>query len=219
MNNTESSLIRYENVHIQFKDTALLHNLTFRVSRGDKILLYGESGIGKTTIFRLLLGFEPLQKGTISFNDRPLTAPVIWDMRHRIAYVSQDLDIGSGEVLTMLRRVLSFKANQHVDLQDSKLQKLLDLLRLSNRILKDEYETISGGEKQRIAILIALLLKRDIFLLDEITSSLDTDLKNTVIQYFTQNKEWTVLTISHDNAWLDVPGIKVIKLGRHHANS
>ena len=219
MKNTGSSLIRYEHVHIQFKNTALLHDLTFRVGTGDKILLYGESGIGKTTIFRLLLGFEPLQTGTISFNDKPLTASIIWDIRQKIAYVSQDLDIGSGEVYSMLQRVLSFKANQHLDVQDAKLQELLDLLRLPKSILKEEYETISGGEKQRIAILIALMLERDVFLLDEVTSSLDTELKNAVIQYFTQNENWTVLTISHDSAWLHVPGIRVIKLDRRHEHS
>ena len=89
----------------------------------------------------------------------------------------------------------------------------MDFLRLPASVLDDEYEKLSGGEKQRIAILIALLLKRNIFLLDEVTSFLDAELKKKIITFFTQNREWTVLAISHDPDWLDADNIKVIRLG------
>ena len=174
---TGSLMIRFENVHIQFKDTALLQNLTFTIAHGGKVLFYGKSGIGKTTIFRLMLGFEQAQKGTIYFNDHPLDAKTVWDIRHKTAYVSQDPDIGSGRVRIMLDRILSFRANHPVVLDKDILPELMDFLRLPASVLDDEYEKLSGGEKQRIAILIALLLKRSIFMLDEVTSSLDAELK------------------------------------------
>jgi len=207
-------MIRFENVHVQFKDTALLQDLTFTIGKGNKILFYGKSGIGKTTIFRLLLGFEEVQTGMIYFNDHPLDAKTGWDIRQKSAYVSQDPDIGSGKVENMLERIFSFKTNQHVGLQKSTLQEQMDFLRLPMSVLNDEYEKLSGGEKQRIAILTALLLERDIFLLDEITSSLDAELKHKIIELFMQNKKWTVLAISHDTDWLDARNIRVIKLDR-----
>ena len=211
---TESSMIRFHNVHIRFKETPLLQNLTFTVKAGDKMLFYGKSGIGKTTIFRLLLGFEEVQTGRIYFNEQPLDAETCWDIRHKTAYVSQDPDIGSGKVEHMLERIFSFKANQHIGLQKGKLEDLMDFLRLPMSMLDDDYEKLSGGEKQRIAILAALLLERDIFLLDEVTSSLDTELKHKIIERFMQNRKWTVLDVSHDAAWLDAENIRVIKLDR-----
>jgi putative ABC transport system ATP-binding protein len=206
-------MIRFENIHIQFKDTALLQNLTFTIEQGGKILFYGKSGIGKTTIFRLMLGFEQAQKGTIYFNGHPLDAKTVWDIRHKTAYVSQDPDIGSGRVRTMLDRIFSFKANHTVALDKDILPELMDFLRLPASVLDDEYEKLSGGEKQRIAILIALLLKRGIFMLDEVTSSLDVELKKKIIEFFTHSKAWTVLAISHDPDWLEADNIKVIRLG------
>ncbi len=206
-------MIRFEHVDIQFKDTALLQNLTFTIGQCEKVLLYGKSGIGKTTIFRLMLGFEQPQKGTIYFNDHPLDAKTIWDIRQKTAYVSQDPDIGSGRVRTMLDMIFSFRTNHTIGLDKDLLPDLMDLLRLPASVLDDDYEKLSGGEKQRIAILIALLLKRDIFLLDEVTSSLDTELKKKIIGLFTQSEEWTVLAISHDPDWLDADNIKVIRLG------
>ena len=105
---TGSLMIRFENVHIQFKDTALLQNLTFTIAHGGKVLFYGKSGIGKTTIFRLMLGFERTQQGTIYFNDHPLDAQTAWNLRQMIAYVSQDPDIGRGRVRTMIDAIFSF---------------------------------------------------------------------------------------------------------------
>lgn len=206
-------MIRFENVHIQFKDTALLQNLTFAVEQGGKVLFYGKSGIGKTTIFRLMLGFERVQKGTIYFNDHQLDAKTVWDIRQKTAYVSQDPDIGSGRVRTMIDMIFSFRANHTVGLDKDMVPELMDFLRLPASTLDDEYEKLSGGEKQRIALLIALLLKRNIFLLDEVTSSLDAELKKKIIHFFAQNKTWTVLAISHDPNWLDAGNIQVIRLG------
>jgi putative ABC transport system ATP-binding protein len=81
------------------------------------------------------------------------------------------------------------------------------------KILKEDYVNLSGGEKQRIALIVALLLKRDIFLLDEATSSLDRELKLRVIDFFTHRPEWTVLSISHDQDWLTARGLTVLKAG------
>jgi len=74
-------------------------------------------------------------------------------------------------------------------------------LGLENDILDTNFQELSGGEKQRIGILIALLLNRDIYLLDEVTSALDVNLKKTVADYFLARENWTLLVISHDREW------------------
>ena len=74
-------------------------------------------------------------------------------------------------------------------------------LGLEDDILDKNFQELSGGEKQRIGILIALLLNRDIYLLDEVTSALDVNLKKTVADYFLARENWTLLVISHDREW------------------
>jgi putative ABC transport system ATP-binding protein len=212
-------VIRFENISIKFNDSYLLQNLDFTVTRGDKVLLYGESGIGKTTVFRLLLGFEQPASGTIYIENKKLDAHSAWELRRNVAYVSQDLDIGSGTVLRIIRSILAFKANNSIALDEVAIEKYLTFFRMKKDILHEPYEKLSGGEKQRIAVVIALLLDRSIFFLDEVTSSLDEELKQKVIRYFTQSNDWTVLSIAHDRDWLNAPGMKVIHLPRKHADA
>ena len=213
------SEIRFENISVTFNDSYLLQNLDFTVERGDKVLIYGESGIGKTTVFRLLLGFEQPTAGSIYVGNKKLDACSAWDLRKNVAYVSQDLDIGSGPVLHVIRAILSFKVNSSIIVDEVIIEKYLKFFRMKSSILHEPYEKLSGGEKQRIAIVIALLLERSIFFLDEVTSSLDEELKEKVIRHFTQNNDWTVLSISHDRDWLNAPGMKVVPLPRKNADA
>ncbi len=213
------AVIRFEKISVEFNDSYVLQNLDFAVEQGDKVLIYGESGIGKTTVFRLLLGFEQPSHGSIFFHEKFLDACTAWDIRKQIAYVSQDLDIGSGTVTNVIKDIFAYRANARISKFEEKLENYLTLLRLKSAILHEPYEKLSGGEKQRIAIIIALLLERPIFFLDEVTSSLDEQLKYKVIQYFTQNNDWTVLSISHDRAWLTAQGMKVITLPQKHADA
>ncbi len=212
-------MIRFENIDIKFNDRYLLKNVSFNVEKGDKFLIYGQSGIGKTTIFRLLLGFEFPQCGNIYFEEKMLDVKTVWDIRKKVAYVSQNLDIGSGKVSQLIRNAFSYKTNAYINIESNKIKELFSFFRLKENILNENFEKLSGGEKQRIAIITALLLNREIFLLDEATSSLDIELKDKVIEYFTKNKPWTVLAISHDKDWLNHPGLKIINLDKHNADT
>jgi putative ABC transport system ATP-binding protein len=114
----------------------------------------------------------------------------------------------------MIRDILAYKTNGPLREKEMKMDQLLELLELEQEILSNDLETLSGGEKQRIAILVALLLRRNFFLLDEPTAFLDTDLKTKMAQYFSEKKDWTVLVISHDTCWLNSTHFKTIRLGK-----
>jgi putative ABC transport system ATP-binding protein len=208
------SLIRFENVAVQFKRKLLFEKLNFDVRKGEKLLVYGRSGEGKTTIIRLLLGFECPREGKIFFEDQLLDRKTVWDVRRKIAYVSQNLDIGAGKVIKLIDRVLDYRANEGITHAEKELSSLLEFLRLKESILQEDFEKLSGGEKQRILIIIALLLKRSVFLLDEVTSALDSELKEKVSDYFVKKDDWTVIVISHDKDWLQRPELKVINLDK-----
>ncbi|MBN2621474.1 ATP-binding cassette domain-containing protein [candidate division WOR-3 bacterium] len=206
-------LIHFDNVTIRFTNGTTIENISFKVSMGEKFLIYGKSGIGKTTFFRLLLGFEKAHCGHIFFNGEPVNEHTVWTVRKNIAYVSQDLDIGSGPVRSMIKSFFSYAHTKVHAYNDATIEELFAFFDLPLKILQEDYAKLSGGEKQRIALIVVLLLKRDIFLLDEATSSLDRELKLRVIEFFTSRPEWTVLTISHDQDWLTARGLTVLKVG------
>ncbi len=212
-------MIKFENVEIKFHNNYLLKDLNFAIEKGDKFLIYGQSGIGKTTIFRLLLGFAFPERGNIYFEEKMLDVNTIWHIRKKVAYVSQNLDIGSGTVSGLIQHAFSYRSNAHLEVSQEKLKETLSFFRLKENILNENFDRLSGGEKQRIALIIALLLDRSIFLLDEATSSLDTELKEKVITLFTENRQWTVFVSSHDKNWLNRPGLKVFNLDKNHANT
>ena len=192
-------MFKIQNLSKQFSDDFVLKNFTFQVSRGDKVNITGRSGIGKTTLFRLLLGFEKPESGTIYFEDEALTDLNVWELRRRVAYVSQDLNIGSGMVQSFFDETLSLKANLPVkETSSADIKHFFEYFELPISLLSRDIEELSGGEKQRIAIINAILLKRDIFFLDEISSALDKSLRIKVLDYFFLNPDITVLSISHD---------------------
>jgi len=72
-----------QNISKRFSENFVLRNFSFQISRGDKVNITGRSGIGKTTLFRLLLGFEKPDSGTISFEGSVLTDTSVWELRSR----------------------------------------------------------------------------------------------------------------------------------------
>lgn len=87
-------------------------------------------------------------------------------------------------------------------------------LELEKDILEKDFENLSGGEKQRIGILIALLLEREIFLLDEATSALDAGLKKKVGELFLKHSQWTLFVISHYREW-ERNGVEIVTIGNN----
>ncbi len=206
-------MFQFENITKKFSEQFVLENFSFTVSKGDKVIISGKSGIGKTTLFRLLLGFESVDSGAIYFNEQKLDEQTVWDLRRRVAYVSQDLNIGRGKVRLFLQDTLLLKANLHLkNTSETTIKEFFNQFCLNESILEKDIEELSGGEKQRVAIINSLLLQRDIFFLDEITSALDISLKKTVMDYFFQNPNYTVLSVSHDNYLPQDIEVKTINL-------
>lgn len=196
-------MIVFDRVSVKFTNKYVIKDFSLEIQSGEKVLLFGKSGIGKSTLFRLLLGFVRPDSGKITFNQKELDKNSVCEIRKNAAYVSQDSDIGYGTVREIIGQSFQFKVNKSLTPSKQEIAGLLELFELKPEILDEDFSDISGGEKQRIAIINALLLKRPLFLLDEATSALDGALKKRVIELFTTEKEKTVLVISHDKEWLE----------------
>ncbi len=205
-------MIRMENLCVASEEQEILSKFNVSVAKGDKVLIKGRSGIGKTTLFRLILGFRIPVSGNIYFQGEKIDPGIAWDIRKKVTHISQNSDIGEGLVRNMIEEIFSYKVNKGM-LDTNELHLLLSKLSLSKDILDKRFENLSGGEKQRIVIIISMLTKKTIFLLDEVTSSLDRSLKKTVVEMFLNNPSWTVIAISHDTEW-ERENVRVIDMER-----
>jgi len=196
----QEEIIRYENIGISFGSKKLISGFSIHIFRGQKILLRGKSGTGKSTLFKMLLGFGKPSEGLLYYREKPVNSQVAWEIRKEVSYVSQDTDLGEGPVKDLLDEIFSYRPNKEKR-NPEKLNILMKEFELEKDTLEKNFENLSGGEKQRIGILIALMLDRDIFLLDEATSALDSELKKRVVDHFLKHKDWTLFIISHDREW------------------
>lgn len=208
--------IKAERITKKFTEKFILREFSFDIATGDKVNIAGPSGIGKTTLFRLLLGFETPDAGQIFVNGKLLAGDEVWQVRKQVAYISQDLNIGLGTVNQLFAETLSYKQNQHLKHNaQNHMAELLQYFELGQSILASNLSELSGGEKQRIAIVNALLLERKVFFLDEISSALDQAMKEKVLHYFLSNPQFTVLYISHDSYLPSSVSIKTLQLNSH----
>ncbi|WP_440954668.1 ABC transporter ATP-binding protein [Methanosarcina sp. Mfa9] len=206
----QDEIIRYEGVGMTYNSKKVLSGFNLSIKRGQKILLKGKSGAGKSTLFKMLLGFEKPTDGALYYRNQPVDPSHVWEIRKEVAYVSQETDLGEGPVKVLFEEIFSYHPNRD-KMDPEKLQVLMQDFELEEDTLDKNYEDLSGGEKQRIGILIALMLGREIFLLDEATSALDSELKKKVADYFLKHGEWTLFIISHDREW-EREEVKVVEL-------
>lgn len=190
-------MINFKNISLKFNDKIILNNFNLIVNTGEKILISGVSGKGKTTLLKLLLGFSTPNSGSILVDNLELNEQTINIIRNKIGYMPQSTPFLNVKVEKLIHTIFNYKENLKTKLDMSILIQTLKEFNLDSNILSKNINQLSGGEKQRLAFVIIILLDRKIWILDEITSSLDQDMKEKVINYIL-NTNKTVILVSHD---------------------
>lgn len=190
-----------DDLTVRMDGQTVLKDFSLSVPAGRKVLLTGPSGCGKSTVLRCLLGFVTPQAGSVHIAGERLTAESVWRLRRRLAYVGQEPDLGSGLVRDILQQPFHYRANAALRDNLRRVPDLFDAFGLARALLDKNIGDLSGGEKQRVALICALLLDRRIFLLDEVTSALDPASKRRVLDYFQSRTEATTLFVAHDAEW------------------
>ena len=173
-----SYLLSIENLSVSLNGTPLFKDVTLGIRSGEKLTLTGPSGSGKSTLLRCVLGFVPFT-GVIRVDGISLDARSVWHLRRNIAYVAQEPDLGEGLVEETLRMPLTYRANRTLSWTPREVDALFEAFLLSPELRAKQMAMLSGGEKQRVALIAALLLRRPILLLDEAGSALDGAAKGT----------------------------------------
>lgn len=188
-------MIRCENVSLSFGSKSVLSDVSIAVRKGEKLCLAGVSGRGKSSLLRLIQAYLPLDKGTVYIDGEQIKANNIDALREKIAWVPQNvnLPVEHGKELLELMQIEDKQAQ---------VETYMQALDLPPEILEQSFNSISGGQKQRLIIAVCLSLHRPILIMDEPTASLDEASIEGLIRLLQQFKDLTVLSSSHNNTWL-----------------
>lgn len=191
-------MISFESVCLDIDNARIFSNLNLCVKKHEKLLILGRSGMGKTSLFRLILGFEQPLSGQILVNGLHVQQDPIHQIRQQIFYLSQDIDLMNEQVLGLLTEI--WTCNFEGGLPREEINQRLAFLELPSAILMKKTRDLSGGERQRLGLLIGFLLDRPVWLLDEPTSALDDAMKKKISDHIL-SLEKTIMIISHDPVW------------------
>lgn len=195
--------IEFKNVCFNYGDEEkdILHDFSLNIQPGEKVALVGETGVGKTTISKLIPRFYDVLNGSILIDDINIKDYHLYDLRNAIGHVQQDVFIFWG---TIKENILYGKPNatdQEV-MEAAKKANIHDFI----MTLPEKYNTLtgergiklSGGQKQRISIARLFLKNPTIIILDEATSALDNVTEKLIQNAFESlSKDKTTITIAH----------------------
>ena len=224
----KNSKINFENVFFKYEENEknVLNNISLEFEGGKMTALVGHSGSGKSTILNLIPRFYQVQDGNIKIDNQSIYDVTINSLRENISLVSQETTLFDDTIKNNIKY-----ANEHASDEE-----VLEVAKLSNsdefiEKLPNKFETLigengvrlSGGEKQRISIARAMIKKSSIILLDEATSSLDSETEAKIqeaLNILTKNKTTIVIahrlsTILNSNNIYLIDSGKVIDNGKH----
>ncbi len=219
--------ISYRDVTFGYSDThPILSHFSITIKEGEKVGIVGLSGAGKTTFANLLLRFFDPQQGSITLNQKDIREMTQESLRSHISYISQDTSLFHASIADNIAY-----GSSAVTFQDIKKAAELAYADEFIKILPHNYESVvgergiklSGGQRQRIAIARALLANRPLFLLDEATSSLDSDSEDKIqkgLIALMENKTVIAIahrlsTLSHMDRIVFFEGGKIVEDGTH----
>lgn len=196
--------IRFDNVSFAYEDGThkVIDRLSFDFKPGSVTAILGETGAGKTTVIRMLLGLICPQNGRIYVYGQGIDSPLTPELRCNFTYVPQGNSLMSGTIRDNLRM-------GKPDATDEEMYAALDKSGAGFvSEMPDKLDTrcsergggMSEGQAQRIAIARALLRKRPVMLLDEATSALDPETEMRVLKNILENNNSTIIFITHREA-------------------
>jgi len=181
--------------------------LNFKIMKGETFGLVGESGCGKTTTGRLIIGLEKPTKGTIMFKDRDLnkiSGGELRELRRNMGAIFQDPHLSLDprmRIRYVIREPLDIQGSANRSEKDEYVLKIMEKVKLQPSYVNRFPYELSGGEKQRVAMARALINNPDFLLADEPVSGVDVSIRSQIlnlIKDLINEMRLTCLFISHD---------------------
>ncbi|CCI86336.1 ABC transporter ATP-binding protein [Lactobacillus gigeriorum] len=207
-------IIELNKVSYQVEDKQILKEIDLHVAEGQRITLTGPSGSGKSTILKLVSSLISPTQGQINFQGKDVAQLDPISYRRQVSYCFQQPSLFGTTVADNLRFPFELRDEPFNQQQAVELLWQVDL---DESYLNKKIETLSGGEKQRVALIRNLLFPPKVLLLDEVTTGLDENSKAIVhklIRNYHQEGT-TILEVTHDATELDLANYLItIKEGK-----
>ena len=207
-------MIEIKNLYKDFGKKKVLKSIDLTINKGDKIAIIGPSGCGKSTLLRCINMLEIPTKGEVIFNGVNLCDKNVElnKVRQKMGMVFQQFNLFSHlsviDNITLAPIKLGIMSREKAQKEAKRLLKSIDLLDK-----KDEFPTsLSGGEKQRVAIVRSLILKPEIILFDEPTSALDPEMVKEVTELMKKIADdgMTMVVVSHEMSFVEEFAVRVL---------
>lgn len=226
-NNEEVNLNKFDTINLDKKkfrlsvenlsvgrDSVLLENINFTLLSNELLIIKGESGKGKSTFLNTLLGIIPKKSGIINWMGHEIERFSPKLLRNIIAFSGSEPYLVKGNIkenifLGNSNKIDSFEINKAINCSESNF--IMNFKEGLETILYESGQGLSAGQKQRISILRALLLKPKLLIFDEATSNIDVTTEIKIIKKIIKNyKNISLLVITHRNS-LDKYATNIIK--------
>ena len=193
-----NSILEVKHLSFSVGEKEILKDISFKVQKGDFITIKGPSGSGKSTLLKLLAAIMNPSAGEIIYKGKPLSEYEITDYRKEVSYSFQNAALFGTTVADNLMFPYEIR-NEPFD-RDRAIA-LLDKVMLSEQYLDQKITELSGGEKQRVALIRNVLFTPEVLLLDEVTSALDAENRKVIsdaILRLNRENNITVLWVTHN---------------------
>lgn len=178
----------------------VLDDINITVGKGEIVGLVGESGSGKSTLARVVMQLEPVEAGSVLFDDQPVTRKNRKAFYEANQLIFQNASAALNPSWTVLELLLEPLRTMKGD-RDAHIRKMLGRVKLSTTHLQKYPSELSGGELQRVNLLRSLLVEPQLIICDEIISNLDRLIQREIMDLLIElNREngMAILFIAHD---------------------
>lgn len=199
--------ISFKDISFRYDRDIILNNTSLSIKKGDFVAIMGISGIGKSTLLKLLLGVFNVNNGNISLKFSNGEMPVDKHTRKLFAYVPQGNMLLSGTIKDNLTFINKDATDDEIDeaIRISCAKQFIDELPLGmETVIGEKGLGLSEGQVQRLAIARSLLSKAPVLLLDEATSALDEETEKQFLTNLKQLENKTCIIVSHKKSALEI---------------
>lgn len=191
--------MKIENLCVKYDKNIVIENFSLNLTLGEKVIIYGPNGTGKTTLLKTILGIVKATSGKIIFEDNEVIAYCKQD------YPNPEFPITVEEVVAM--GIKKQNKNSKEDIKNALIK--ANALNLQGRL----FYSLSGGERQKVSLARCYCQNANLFLLDEPSSFLDTKSKNIFLEQMRnlENQNCSVIAVTHDEELIKNLNWKVIK--------